>query len=86
MLLFEELENAEMCRFDQVADYCKEKLSFSISKKKTVSLVENVTSANHPDCLIYVVDATAQDSTIAFLKKYKPTAGKVIIVFNKMWI
>lgn len=79
MLLFEKLENAEMCRFDQVTEYCKEhkiELSFSISTKTTVSLVENVTSANHPDCLIYVVNATAQDSTIAFLKENTFTAIK----------
>ena len=85
MILLEKMQKAKIHKYDQVSGYCKEhgiKPSFE-TRHATVLFVEEATSANRPDYMIYMVDAATKKPPIE-LPGYDARAASTIVVVNKM--
>ena len=85
MILLEKMQKAGIHKYDQVFGYCKEhgiKPAFE-ARHATVLFIEEATSANRPDYMIYMVDAATKKPPIELLG-YDARATSTIIVVNKM--
>ena len=85
MILLEKMRKAGIHKYDQVIGYCKEhaiKPSFE-ARHATVLFIEEATSANPPDYMIYVVDAATKKPPIESVG-HDARAASTIIVVNKM--
>lgn len=85
MILLEKMQKAGIHKYDQVFGYCKEhgiKPAFE-ARHATVLFIEEATSANRPDYMIYMVDAAIKKPPIELLG-YDARATSTIIVVNKM--
>ena len=85
MILLEKMQKAGIYKYDQVTGYCKEHgvtPSFE-ARHATVLFIQEATSANPPDYVIYMVDAANEKPPIE-LFGYDARAASIIIVVNKM--
>ena len=85
MILLEKMQKAGIHKYDQVFGYCKEHgiKPFFEARHATVLFIEEATSANPPDYMIYVVDAATQKPPIE-LPAYDARATSTILAVNKM--
>lgn len=85
MILLEKMQKAGIHKYNQVFGYCKEhniKPAFK-ARHATVLFIEEATSANRPDYMIYMINATIKKPPIELLE-YNARATSTIIVINKI--
>lgn len=67
MILLKKMQKAGIHKYDQVLGYCKEH-GIKQARHATVLFIEEATSANRPDYMIYMDDAVTKKPPIELLR------------------